>query len=133
MECPMATENNPRKLNIFARVLKQIGKQTDPKATTTGKIFNYSEKKLTAAFEKLAQNERFLDFAGGMMAQGFLLRAEAIRSTEAVLRAMRLPTASDLHKMRDQLRRVSDQNEALEQQLELVIDRLEQLHKEKAS
>lgn len=128
----MSIEKKPRELNLLARILKRVGKQTDPKATTTGKIFDYSEKKLTAAFEKLAQSERFLNFAGGMMARSFVLRAETTRSTEAVLRAMRLPTASDLDALRDQVRRVNDQNEALEQQLELVLDRLEQLKKEKA-
>jgi hypothetical protein len=126
----MSIENNPRKLNIFARVLKRIGKQTDPKQTTTGKVFDDVEKKLTAAFEKLAQSKTYLNFAGAMMARGFELRAEATRNTEAVLRAMRLPTTSDFHAMRDQLRRVTDQNEALEQQLELVLDRLEKLQKE---
>ena len=129
----MSIENTPRKLNIFARVLKRIGKQTDPKQTTSGKVFTGVEKKLTAALEKLSQNETYLNFAGAMMARGFELRAEATRNTEAVLRAMRLPTATELHAMRDQLRRVTDQNEALEQQLELVLDRLEQLQKEKAS
>src|SRR4051812_43262566 len=101
----MVTEKKPRSPNLLARLLKLIGKLTDPKATTTGKVWSTLERGMTSAMGRLAGNAAYLNFAGRMMEQRFLFQAEATRSTEAVIRAMGLPTASELDELRDQVRR----------------------------
>ena len=85
----------------------------------------------TSAFERLAGSEAYLDVAGRMMEQGFFAQRASIRNTEAMLRAMRLPTASELHDLQDQVRRLHDQNEALSLQLEVAIEKLEALRQQR--
>ena len=126
----MSRESKTRKLNRLARALKLIGALTDPTQTTTGKLFNLWERGMTSAFERIAGSDTYLNMAGRMMEQGFRVQAESVRSTEAMLRAMRLPTASEIHDVQVELRRLRDQNEALLLQLELVLLRLEALRSE---
>jgi hypothetical protein len=117
--------------NATARVMKTIGYLTDP-ATLPGKAFTFWERNMTRAMERLAQNDTYLGFAGGMMARGFRAQAQWIDLTEEMLRAMRIPTASDMFEVRDRLRQVSDQTEALGAELEVAIEALERIEKKLA-
>jgi hypothetical protein len=128
----MASQSTPRRLNRLARCLKFIGKLTDPTATRSGKLFTKVETSLTKMMERLSHNETYLHLAGRMMEQSFLVQTEAVRTREALLHAMRLPTASELIEVRHQLRHVSDEVEALSMQIELVLERLEELQNTKA-
>lgn len=121
----ISRESAPRARNLLARGLKLIGALTDPKATPTGKVFDAVEKGLTSALGKLAGSDRYLDFAGRMMERSFAFQTDVARSRETLLRALRLPTTSEVDAMRDQIRKVSDQNEALSLQLEVLLERLE--------
>ncbi|HSN97519.1 MAG TPA: hypothetical protein VLS89_04440, partial [Candidatus Nanopelagicales bacterium] len=78
-------------------------------------------------------NEAYLTVAGGMMRRGFLAQAQAIEMTEDMLRAMRLTTASDAIDLRDRLREVQEQVEALGAELEVVVEALERIEKKLAA
>ena len=110
--------------NPLARVLKTIGYLTDP-ATAPGKAFTFTERRLTALVERLARNDTYLSLAGGAMTRGFRARAQAISLTEETLRAMRLPTSSEVHELRAEVRRAREEIEALSAQMEVLIQALE--------
>lgn len=118
--------------SALVRVMKAIGYVTDP-ATLPGKAFTFWERNMTRAMEKLAQNDTYLSLAGGMMQQGFRAQAQWIEITEEMLRAMRLPTASDMHEVRDRLRQVSEEVEALSSELEVAVEALERIEKKLAN
>ena len=118
--------------NTLARVMKTIGYLTDP-ATLPGKAFTFWEKNMTRAMERLVQNETYLGLAGGMMRRGFRAQAQWIELTEDMLRAMRIPTASEMHEVRDRLRQVGDQVEALGSELEVAVESLERIEKKLAN
>lgn len=109
---------------MLARCMKAIGYLTDP-ATTPGKAFTWCERGMSGVMEKLAHDPRYLDFAGRMMERSFRAQTQTVENAERMLRTMRLPTASDMLAMRDQMRRLNDQVEALSAQLELALDALE--------
>jgi hypothetical protein len=127
----MAVESAPRRLNLLARAFKLIGTVTDPAATSSGKLFHRLETGATALLDRLARNDTYLNLAGRMMEQTFLVQAEGARSAETLLHAMRLPTASDLSEVRDQVRKVGDQVEALSLQIEFILEQLEASQKTK--
>lgn len=124
----MAEESKRPKRNLVARAMKAIGYLTDPK-TKPGKAFTFVEQRATRAMERLAQNDKYLMFAGGMMRRGFEAQAQAIEVTEDMLRAMRLTTASDALEIRDRLRVVHEEVEALSSELEVVVESLERIEK----
>jgi hypothetical protein len=115
--------NDPPKL--LTRAVKGLGHLLGPQ-TPTGKAFVYLEKGLTQVADKVGRSERFLDFTGKMLSQGLRTRAMWVSYQEQWLRAMRLPTWSELHEVRDELRDVRDQLEALGSQMEVVLDALEE-------
>jgi hypothetical protein len=129
----MASQSTPRRLNLLARAFKLIGKMTDPTATTSGKLFNRWETSTTALFERLSRNDTYLNLVGRMMERSFVLQAESVRSAEIMLHAMRLPTVTDLTDVRDQVRKTSDQIEALSLQIEIVLEQLEASQKTRES
>jgi TolA-binding protein len=94
--------------------------------TDSGKRFTQAEKRLTEIFARLAEDPRFLRVTGELLRQGSLLRIRRHGAIEAIVRALRLPPASEVDSLRDQLRRMNDQVEALSSQLELVVELLEQ-------
>lgn len=124
----MAEETKRPKRNLVARAMRAIGYLTDPK-TTPGKAFTFVEQKATRTMERLAQNDTYLTFAGGMMRRSFVAQAQAIEMTEDMLRAMRLTTASDALELRDRLRVVHEEVEALSSELEVVVESLERIEK----
>jgi hypothetical protein len=118
--------------NATARVMKAIGYLTDP-GTMPGKAFAVWEKGMTRVMDRLARSDTYLALAGGMMEQGFRAQAQAIGLAEDMLRAMRLPTASDVIDVREQLRDVSEQVEALSAELEVAVAALERIEKKLAA
>lgn len=121
----MSDDAAPRPRSRLARGMKWLGRVTSPE-TESGKRFTDAEKRLTALFARLAENPRWLRATGELLRQGSLLRIRRHTAIEAIVRALRLPPASEVEVLREQLRRMSDQVEALSTQLELVVNLLEQ-------
>lgn len=121
----MKDDDVPAPRSRLARGLKRLGQLTSPE-TDSGKRFAKAEQRLSALFARLAEDPRFLRVTGELLRQGSLLRIRRHGAVEAVVRALRLPPASEVDGLREQIRRMSDQVEALSAQLELVVDLLEQ-------
>jgi len=109
----------------LARGLLWLGRVTSPE-TESGKRFTQAEKRLTELFARLAENPRWLRVTGELLRQASLLRIRRHSAIESILRALRLPPVSEVDGLREQLRRMNDQVEALSSQLELVVELLEQ-------
>ena len=120
----MKDEDVPAPRSRLARGLKRLGQLTSPE-TDSGKRFAKAEQRLSALFSRLAEDPRFLRVTGELLRQGALLRIRRHGAVEAIVRALRLPPASEVDGLREQIRRMSDQVEALSAQLELVVDLLE--------
>jgi hypothetical protein len=106
---------------LLARGLKLLGHLTHPQ-TRTGKVFTRAEQGLTRVLAKVAESPTYLRVSGGLMRQGFNARIRRRGLVERTLRTLRLPTPSEVEDLRDQLRRVNDQVEALGIQLETMAD-----------
>lgn len=111
-------------LSRLARGLKLLGRLTSPE-TPTGQRFVKIEARLTALSEQLAQDPRWLRVTGELLRQVALLRIRRHGALESLLRALRIPTASEVAIVHEQLHRMSDQVEALSTQVELIVDLLE--------
>jgi hypothetical protein len=109
---------------LLARALKTVGRLTHPE-TRSGRAFTRAERGLTRVASRLAQSPTFLRLSGGLMRRGLTLRVRRARMLEKTLRSLRMPTLSEVEGLRDQLRRVNDQVEALGSQLEHVVELLE--------
>lgn len=114
----------PRRIHPLALSMKAIGYLTSPE-TAPGKVFVAGERRLTRVFERLSQNDTYLDLAGKAMRAGFHLRRDTVSAAEAWLHLFRLPTAGDVSALRGELRAVHDEVEALGAQLEVVMEALE--------
>ncbi|WP_241758959.1 hypothetical protein [Pyxidicoccus parkwayensis] len=106
---------------LLARGLKLLGHLTHPQ-TRTGKAFTRAEQGLTKVLARLAESPTYLKVSGGLMRQGFNVRIRRRGLMERTLRTLHLPTPSEVEDLRDQLRRVNDQVEALGTQLETMVD-----------
>ena len=117
------SQSDPRPPNkgLLARGLKLLGHLTHPR-TRTGKVFTRAEQGLTRVLARVAENPTYLRVSGGLMRQGFNARIRRRGLVERTLRTLRLPTPSEVEDLRDQLRRVNDQVEALGIQLETMVD-----------
>lgn len=109
---------------LLARALKTVGRLTHPE-TRSGRAFTRAEKGLTRVASRLAESPTFLRLSGGLMRQGLTLRVRRAQMLEKTLRSLRVPTHSEVDGLREQLRRVNDQVEALGSQLEHVVELLE--------
>jgi hypothetical protein len=116
--------SSPRPKGLLTRGLKLVGRLTSPE-TRTGKVFSKAERGLTKVSEKLSESPTWLRISGGLMRRGFNLRIRRQALQERALQALRMPAASDVEAMRDQVRRLNQQVEALGSQLELVVELLE--------
>lgn len=116
--------SSPRPKGLLARGLKLVGRLTSPE-TRTGKVFSKAERGLTKVSAKLSESPTWLRISGGLMRRGFNLRIRRQALQEKALQALRMPAASDVEAMRDQVRRLNQQVEALGSQLELVVELLE--------
>lgn len=109
---------------LLARALKKVGQLTSPE-TRSGKVFTQAERGLTQVAARLAENPTFLRVSGGLMRRGFTLQIRRTSLMESTLHSLRVPTSSEVDALRDQLRRMTDQVEALGSQLEHVVELLE--------
>ena len=106
---------------LLARGLKLLGHLTHPQ-TRSGKVFTRAEQGLTKVLARVAESPTYLRVSGGLMRQGFNARIRRRGLMERTLRTLRLPTPSEVEDLRDQLRRMNDQVEALGIQLETMAD-----------
>jgi hypothetical protein len=104
--------------------LKLVGRLTSPE-TRTGKVFSKAERGLTKVSSKLSESPTWLRITGGLMRRGLNLRIRRQSLQEKALQALSMPAASDVEAMRDQVRHLNHQVEALGSQLELVVEQLE--------
>jgi TolA-binding protein len=104
--------------------LKKVGHLTSPE-TRSGKVFAKAERGLTQVAARLAESPTFLRVSGGLMRRGFTLQIRRTSMMEKTLHSLRVPTSSEVETLRDQLRRMNDQVEALGSQLEHVVELLE--------
>lgn len=109
---------------LLARALKKVGQLTSPE-TRSGKVFLKAERGLTKVAAHLAESPTFLRVSGGLMRRGFTLQIRRTSLMEKTLHTLRVPTSSEVDSLRDQLRRMGDQVEALGSQLEHVVELLE--------
>jgi hypothetical protein len=108
----------------LARGLKLIGRLTSPE-TRSGKVFTQAEERLTQLTSRLAESPTWLRVSGALLSQGLRGRIRRHALQERLLRALRMPPASEVEALREQLRHINDQVEALGSQLELVVELLE--------
>ncbi len=109
---------------LLARALKTVGRLTSPE-TRSGQAFSKAEQGLTQVAARLAESPTFLRVSGGLMRRGFTLQIRRASLMEKTLHTLRVPTSSEVETLRDQLRRMGDQVEALGSQLEHVVELLE--------
>ena len=109
---------------LLARALKKVGELTHPE-TRSGKVFSKAERGLTKVAARLAESPTFLRVSGGMMRRGFTQQIRSSSMMETALHTLRVPTSSEVDALRNQLRRMGDQVEALGSQLEHVVELLE--------
>lgn len=120
----MSDSPTPTPKGALARGLKLIGRLTSPE-TRSGKVFTQAEERLTKLTARLAESPAWLRVSGAIMRQGLQGRIRRHALLERLLRALRMPPASEVEALREQLSRVNDQVEALGSQLELVVELLE--------
>jgi hypothetical protein len=109
---------------LLTRAVKSVGRLLGP-TTKTGKAFGVVEKNLTQAIDRLGQSETYLDLVGKTLSKRFQSRVKNNTMRENVLHALRLPTSSEVAKLRRDVRSLHDQMEALTAQLEVVLESLE--------
>lgn len=117
----MSQSDSPPNKGLLARGLKLLGHLTHPQ-TRTGKVFTRAEQGLTQAVARVIESPTYLRVSGTLMRQGFNVRIRRRSMVERTLRTLRLPTPSEVKDLRDQLRRMNDQVQALGIQLETVVD-----------
>jgi hypothetical protein len=120
----MTTSSSRPPKGLLARGLKLVGRLTSPE-TRTGQVFAKAERGLTKVSSRLSESPTWLRLSGGVMRQGFNLRIRRHSLQERVLQVLHMPAASDVDTMRDQVRRLSHQVEALGSQLEMAVELLE--------
>ncbi len=120
----MSTNPTPPSKGLLNRGLKLVGRLTSPE-TRTGRVFSKAERGLTKVSARLSESPTWLRISGGLMRRGFNLRIRRQALQERALLALRLPAASEVSAMREQLRQLNSQVEALGSQIELVVDLLE--------
>lgn len=125
----MSEKTPPR--NLTARILRAVGYLTDPKSGP-GKWWMRFEGASTGAMEKLARSPKYLRFAGKGLQKMFHLHRDAIDLTEEILHFWRIPSLSEVHEVRSQLRRLEDNLEITTTQLELALAALDKLQAELA-
>lgn len=118
----MTSSSRPK--GLLTRGLKLVGHLTSPE-TRSGQLFAKAEAGLTKVTAKLSESPTWLRVSGGLMRRRFNLRIRRQALQEKALQALRLPATSDVESMREQVRRLNHQVEALGSQLELVVELLE--------
>ncbi|MDC3953676.1 hypothetical protein [Polyangium jinanense] len=120
----MAKQPTNKQPKLLTRVVKGLGHWLGPE-TPTGKAFVAAEKGMTKAFDKLGRSERYLDLVGGALNRALRVRKAYVEAQENWLHLLRLPTSTEMDDLREEVRDVKNQIEALSSQLELVVDAFE--------
>ncbi|WP_163864270.1 hypothetical protein [Myxococcus eversor] len=123
------SDRPPPPKGLLARGLKLLGHLTHPE-TRTGQVFTRAEQRLTRVLTRVSESPTYLRASGTVLRQGLNARIRRNSFVENALHTLRLPTTSEVENLRDQLRRVNDQVEALGSQLEVVVDLL---HRQEAA
>lgn len=123
----MSTDRPPK--NFLTHLVGFIGWLTDPKSRP-GKVFNKGERAATGVFDRLGRNPAYLWLAGKGLKSGFALRRGYTDLLEAWLHGLRAPTLGDVQAMRTQIRRLGDNLEVTQTQLELALQAIERLERE---
>src|SRR5687768_8310060 len=92
----------------LAAMLRRVGRLAD-KDTRAGRLYARAESGLTRATDKLNQNPSWLAFNGEVLRRRAGLRVRRHSLTEGALRALRLPTSSEVGKLHEQIRRLEEQ------------------------
>ena len=109
----------------LARGLRVLGEQlTDPQALA-GRVYGRVERALSGATDQLSQSPAFLRASGEVLRQRAGLRVRRRQLAERVVGALRLPTASQVSTLAEQVRRLQEQVGALGAQLEVAVELLE--------
>lgn len=108
----------------LAHVLRRVGHLADT-GTRAGRLFAQAESRLTQAAEQLNQSPGWLKFNGELMRRRSGLRVGRRSLAEGALRALRLPTASEVGELHDHIRHLEEQVGVLGSQLEVAIELLE--------
>lgn len=109
---------------LLARALKRVGQLAD-QGTRAGRLFARAESSLTKATESLNQSPAWLKFNGELLQKRGDLRVRRRSLTEGALRALRLPTSSEVGALHEQIRHLEEQVGVLGSQLEMAIELLE--------
>ncbi|HRI65187.1 MAG TPA: hypothetical protein PK156_13150 [Polyangium sp.] len=120
----MGDSNTGAKPKLLTRAVKRVGHLLGP-STASGRAFGVVEKNLTKVIDKIGQSDMFLDMVGRRMSKSFQSRARTNSMQENVLRALRLPTSTEVANLRRDVRSLHDQMEALTTQLEVVLETLD--------
>jgi hypothetical protein len=116
--------NSNGRPKLLTRVVKGVGRWLGPD-TRTGKVFVAVEKGATKAFDRLGRSDLYLDIVGRALNRGLRARAMYVSYQEDMLHAMRLPSVTEMDELREQVRGIHDQMEAMSSQLEVVLEALE--------
>ncbi|HEU4410148.1 MAG TPA: hypothetical protein VFS43_33140 [Polyangiaceae bacterium] len=109
---------------LLARVLQRVGHLAD-KDTRAGRMFARAETTLTKATETLNHSPSWLKFNGEVLRQRSGLRVRRRSLAEGALRALRLPTSSEMGELKEHIRHLEEQVGVLGSQLEVAIELLE--------
>ena len=120
----MGDSNSSVKPKLLTRAVKTVGILLGP-STPTGRAFGVVEKNLTLIIDKIGQSDPNLDHVGRRLSKKFQSRVRRNSLQENVLHALRLPTSTEVAKLRHDVRSLHDQMEALTTQLEVVLESLE--------
>lgn len=120
----MAKSITNKEPKLLTRVVKGLGHWLGPE-TPTGKAFVAAEKGMSKAFDRLGRNDSYLNFAGGALNRALRLRAAYVESQENWLNVLRMPSLTEFDELREEVRDIHNQIEALSSQLEVVLETLE--------
>ncbi len=120
----MGESNSSAKPKLLTRAVKTVGMLLGP-STPTGRAFGVVEKNLTQIIDRVGQSDPYLDLVGRRLSKKFQSRVRRNSFQENILHALRLPTSTEVAKLRHDVRSLHDQMEALSTQLEVVLDSLE--------
>jgi uncharacterized coiled-coil protein SlyX len=116
--------NTDAKPKLLTRAVKTVGRLLGP-TTASGRAFGVVEKNLTKVIDRIGQSDTYLDLVGRRMSKKFQSRVRKNSMQENLLRALRLPSSTEVANLRRDVRSLHDQMEALTTQLEVVLESLD--------
>lgn len=119
-------ERSGRPFNPVTSFLQALGSLADA-STLQGKGLKMWEDAMTGGFNRLANNDLFLNQVGRAMERSFLMKAHANQSMETALKAMRIPSAGELEEVHALSSQIDGKLDALGCQLEVLMERIEAL------